>query len=121
MPAKTETAAQAAWPEGVIARYLTVAGVVDPAAYVEITASTTAAEPFQQEYMYGYKGRPQECINLTLTAECNGCKDNDEVEYEQVFATALDRVLESSYGREAQRWAQAHAEKCRAMPRPAGE
>ncbi|TBO57525.1 hypothetical protein EYS09_22195 [Streptomyces kasugaensis] len=103
----------AVWPEGVIARYLTVGG-----ATVDITASVTEDTPYVHDYGNGVTGRPQGCINLTLTTECTGCKENEEAEYEGLFATALGRVLESHYGRTAQRWAQSHAEKCRAMPRP---
>jgi hypothetical protein len=110
---QTAPAAQP-WPEGVVARYVTVAG-----ATVDITATTEPDEPYQHTYLNGAKGSPQECIKLKLVAECQGCKDHDETEYDGLFATVMDRVLQSPYGRNAQRWAQAHASECRALPRPA--
>ncbi|MGW7597255.1 hypothetical protein [Streptomyces antimycoticus] len=82
MPASTQTD----WPEGVIARYLTVGG-----ATVDV--------------------RPDHDDKATQ-AWCDGCGRYDTTEW----ATG-------SYAREiaeedARRWAQAHAEKCRAMPKP---
>lgn len=102
------------WPEGVIARFLTVGG-----ATVDISVSTEAAEPFIQDWGNGVKSPPQECINLTVLVQCQGCKNHDENTYDSLFATVMDRLLESPYGRQAQDWAQAHAEICRALPRPA--
>lgn len=101
------------WPDGVEARYLTVGG-----ATVDITATTEPGKPYTHDYGNGVTGRPQECINLTLLAACTACKDHDENKYDGLFDTVMDRVLESPYGRDAQRWAQRHAEKCRALPRP---
>ncbi|MFJ4531093.1 hypothetical protein [Streptomyces nigrescens] len=80
------TQIQNTWPEGVIARYLTVAGVAlaDPELVVEVTEFPAA--------------------------RCKGCGEDD----------ASDRFV-ASYNseRRARAWAQTHAEKCRAMPRPA--
>jgi hypothetical protein len=103
----------APWPDGVLARYLTLAG-----ATVDITATTEPDEPYVRQWPNGTKGQPQECIKLTLLAECQGCKDNDESTYDGLFATVMGRILQSPYGRDAQRWAQGHAETCRALPRP---
>ncbi|MFI1161387.1 hypothetical protein [Streptomyces sioyaensis] len=78
---------QAAWPEGVIARYITVAGVAlaDPELAVEVTSFPAAC--------------------------CKGCGEDD----------AYDRsAAPYNSPRRARQWAQAHAEKCRAMPRPDG-
>lgn len=78
---------QAAWPEGVIARYLTVAGVAlaNPELAVEVTHFPAS--------------------------RCKGCGEDD----------ADDRfVCAYNSERRAREWAQAHAEKCRAMPRPDG-
>jgi hypothetical protein len=102
------------WPETTVARYLTVAG-----ATVDVTATTEPDKPYAHDYGNGVTGRPEECIKLTLLAACTACKDHDENEYDGLFATVMDRLLESPYGRTAQGWAQAHAEKCRALPRPA--
>lgn len=82
------------WPEGVIARYLTVGG-----ATVDIT---------------------QDSRHFDGIAACTGCDKTER--FDRVGAGcwggpdyALQRNTE-----EARRWAQAHAETCRAMPRQAG-
>lgn len=102
---KVEPAPGDGWPEGVVARYLTVGG-----ATVDLTVRTTLPpdpEPF-----------------ATLAA-CTGCPDSLE--------SSHTRTGYSFYGSgstqwedpeaadaEARSWAQSHAEKCRAMPRPEG-
>lgn len=69
-----------AWPNGVIARYLTVGGAtVD--------------------------------IDDRNSSQCTGCDQTDE----------NDRwVSRTNSTSRARTWAQAHAEKCRALPRPDG-
>lgn len=92
----TQPPSPAAWPDGVIARYLTVAG-----ATVDITYDS-------------HRG--------LLNATCTGCdwvdrtstggflSDTPEQEQARVEETLPEsRVV-----------AQAHAERCRALPRPAG-
>ena len=69
---------QTAWPEGVIARYLTVGG-----ATVDVTDRRT------EDY-------------LRYAADCTGCGNR--------WTHGDER-----YARE---WAQAHAERCRALPQP---
>jgi TPP-dependent indolepyruvate ferredoxin oxidoreductase alpha subunit len=73
----------APWPEGVIARYLTVGGVADPNATVDITD----------------KG---EDTYWRYDTACAGCPHAD-------MFTDLDDARDD---------AQAHAERCRALPRP---
>lgn len=85
------------WPDGVIARYLTVGG-----ALVDLSHDVyylTDTEP-----------------NTTI-ARCGGCAAHHQ---EQWSAYAY-RSNNGSSGAdtEAGKWAQAHAERCRALPRPA--
>ncbi|MFG2532737.1 hypothetical protein [Streptomyces sp. NPDC048516] len=95
------TSTQATWPEGVIARYLTVAGTADPTAYVEITYTSHS----------GY-----------LVATCAGCGDDEYTETHGRLDDPPEREAERVEEAlpESREWAQAHAEKCRAMPRPDG-
>ncbi|WP_318201068.1 hypothetical protein [Streptomyces sp. SCL15-4] len=79
MPASIQTDHATVWPEGVIARYLTVVG-----ATVDLTGEG-----------YDTKG------------VCGGCA-----------GTPYTDGYGSSHIDVARRWAQAHAEKCRALPRP---
>ncbi|MEU0624998.1 hypothetical protein ABZ329_29575 [Streptomyces rubiginosohelvolus] len=73
------TQPQTAWPENVIARYLTVGGA---------TVSIWAADQW-----------------TPVTAACGGCSASNE-----------DGGVNSS---DPKRWAQSHAETCRAIPKPA--
>lgn len=91
--------APGAWPEGVIARYLTVAGAtVDISHDMHLLTDT---EP-----------------NLTI-AQCGGegCRER-HVEKWSGHAFRNDNGSKSADA-VASGWAQAHAEKCRALPRPA--
>lgn len=80
--------AKTAWPEGVIARYLTLAG-----ATVDLTEYPT-------------------CVIAT----CTGCP-NASWECSDI-PTYGDRPNRGSATRQAANWAQTHAEACRALPRP---
>jgi hypothetical protein len=88
MTAQTETAA---WPEDVIARYLTVGGAV-----VDIAHDTDAT-----------------------VARCGGCGAYRAEEW-RTYASRWDRSGNGGADAEARAWAQEHAEQCRAMPRPEG-
>lgn len=81
---------QQPWPEGVIARYLTTGG-----ATVDLT------EINRDERGGG--------IYETRT-NCTGCPAAERFHWEH----GKDRADKTAHA-----WAQAHAEKCRAMPRPA--
>ena len=89
--------AQTAWPEGVVARYLTVGG-----ATVDITHDT----------LYLYDTTPN-----VSHARCAGCEQYSN----QEWAPHADRYDNGSSwaDADARTWAQAHADVCRAMPRPA--
>ncbi|WP_051698506.1 hypothetical protein [Streptomyces albus] len=76
----SEPRPEGVWPEGVIARYLTVGG-----ATVDVTDTGESPE-----------------------AVCGGCP--------QTF-TRNSRYISGSLDT-VHRWAQEHAEKCRALPRP---
>ena len=104
-----ESSAQlrAAWPEGAIARYWTVAG-----ATVDLT--------------HGNRDYPTddgigENRNHTL-ATCTGCPATEEFSHWQVVKrmTFDDKVRDPQPADDkAHEWAQAHASVCRALPRPA--
>ena len=107
------------WPDGVIARYLNLAG-----ATVDVKASHIRYEVGEHGMKPLSNGlsapvHPEKLIDLTITARCTGCPEHEVFENERLYPSALDRITEGPYGRQAARWAQAHAEKCRAMPRPA--
>lgn len=95
------------WPENVAARYLTAGG-----AAVDITVQT-------QITCEGDRDRGGDAVgDITLAARCTGCKNSDESTYEGLYVNRVDPVLESFYGEGICAWAQAHAETCRAMPKP---
>jgi len=77
------------WPDGAIARYATVGG-----ATVDVHATDTS----------------------THTTTCTGCTRH---EFHQNLARWVDSVAVERTLDDARRWAQTHAETCRAMPRPA--
>lgn len=90
----TLTAQQpAAWPEGVIARYLTVGGAT-------------------VDLRHDYTGVADSvCSGCTTTHRSNGYTGLPNPTVEQQDAAAIGA------GRQ---WSQEHAERCRAMPRPGG-
>ncbi|MCX5145119.1 hypothetical protein [Streptomyces sp. NBC_00338] len=102
MTTQTETTA---WPEGVIARYLTVGG-----ATVDITHGEIVREK-GDEYS-------SPVGDLMLAARCSGCGDGDEKTFEGLYLLRLGAVLKTGYGEDVREWAQDHAETCRALPNP---
>jgi hypothetical protein len=84
-----------AWPKGVIARYLTVGGqaLADPNATVDITHDSD-----------------------TTVTWCRGCKAGRDF-YWATYEGRYDNGCDGADSA-ARTWAQAHAEKCRAMPKP---
>ena len=99
MTAQTETAT---WPEGVLARYLTAGG-----ATVDLTHQLTLHTP------------PQAYATL---AACTGCPASEEHNHHRlVWGATVQREEHQpeAADRDARAWAQSHAEKCRAMPKPA--
>ncbi|MBT2467824.1 hypothetical protein J7E97_08045 [Streptomyces sp. ISL-66] len=93
------------WPEGVIARYLTVGG-----ATVDLTHRLNFLNPPEP---------------FATAAACSGCPDSEEFSHWVGTGSEWDgtykEVLDVSQAEERARdWAQSHAEKCRAMPRPDG-
>ena len=99
------------WPEGVIARYLTVAGkaLADPAATVDI-----AAIGIDRQTSIGT------VTDITITTYCQGCRQKNVSTHLGMDASTLgDDFLASSLCDDPREWAQAHAEKCSALPRPA--
>ncbi|MEU6016990.1 hypothetical protein ABZ826_23945 [Streptomyces sp. NPDC047515] len=103
MTTQTETAT---WPEGVIARYLTVGGDTVDLAHMD--------------RYYPTEDGIGETRNLTF-ATCVGCHAAEEFSHWRVVKrmTFDDEVRDLGAADTAARaWAQAHAEKCRAMPKP---
>lgn len=107
------------WPEGVIARYLTLGGAsVDIAEKViERTEGETGYGPIGDGYS-GYR-QPIELVDITLIATCSGCVATNEQEFTGIYAFARKGFLdELKPWQSPKNWAQSHAETCRAMPRP---
>ena len=106
----TVTEQQAAWPEGVIARYLTVGGG---------TVDITETGPRE--------ARDSEALHVTV-ATCSGCPATERLQWEGGFydyssrfhSISREEAVERAEAK-ARKWAQAHADTCRAMPRPGGE
>lgn len=96
------TSTTAAWPEGVIARYLTVGG-----ATVDLTHRLTVVNP------------PEPFATL---AACTACPAREEFSHWQLvrgmYADREEHAPDAA-DEQARTWAQAHADKCRAMLRPA--
>lgn len=98
------------WPPNVVARYVTIASTVDPEATVDITATATTRQDDVLDV---------EVMDVTLMARCRGCR--------ATFNTRLGgltpnnppgALLDTDYGHETREWAQEHADRCRALPRP---
>ncbi|MCE7081189.1 hypothetical protein [Streptomyces sp. ST2-7A] len=96
-----------AWPTGVIARYLTTGGTT-----VDIT---------ERSGHYGVK-HPTEHL-----ATCHGCGETHTEDWgwdaqHDAFGTGPQPDFDptgESHLPAAKQWTQAHAERCRALPRPA--
>jgi hypothetical protein len=88
-------ASQTVWPEGVIARFLTVAGSGDGKTTVDVIETEFETREF--------------------AATCLGC---GEVEHFKGMAWHGPELAKGVTLDKAKRWAQEHAEKCRAMARP---
>lgn len=90
------------WPEGVIARYLTVGG-----ANVDLTVQMNVLTP------------PEPYATL---AACTGCPASSEHNhYRLVWGMTVQREEHQPdlADKDAREWAQSHASECRAMRRPA--
>lgn len=96
----------ALWPEGTIARYLTLGGAtVD---LTERSGFTDRTEPTETHAACG--GCP---ATLTVDWGWSGYAD----EYNQPQPDKFDEGGKKATP-EARAWAQSHAERCRALPRP---
>lgn len=83
------------WPEGVIARYLTVGG-----ATVDITLGAFDDDRYME-----------------AVSACTGCPDQ-ATRYEERNSIQDSDTARRRVEKRAREWAQSHAERCRAMPRP---
>lgn len=113
MPQSTSTTQQQPspaaqpWPEGVIARYLTVAG-----ATVDLTHGNRS---------YPTDDGIGENRNHT-TATCTGCPATEEFSHWRTVRgtySSWDTRDAAAADQDAREWAQSHAAECRAMSRPA--
>ncbi|WP_329156369.1 hypothetical protein OIU91_42960 (plasmid) [Streptomyces sp. NBC_01456] len=98
-------------PEGVVARYQNLVG-----ALIDLTLFVT--EDTNAEPGYGYSSK---CVDLKLVSLCSGCGYREEETRESVYDTPESRsnFLENTYeGGKLKRWAQEHAEACRAVALP---
>jgi hypothetical protein len=95
---------QAAWPEGVLARYLTKASEITGDLSMTVDVSEEVAEDPKDE---GY------------LAACRGCGASTLYNLGSTVLTLKHEFVSAADGeRLAREWAQSHAETCRAMPRP---
>ena len=101
----TTQTATAAWPEGVIARYITVGG-----ATVDLTHRLTL---------------PPDPEPFATLATCTGCPASEERSHYRTYYGAGGFLRDAKEEHEAEAadadaraWAQSHAETCRAMPKP---
>ena len=96
------TSAAQPWPEGVIARYLTVGG-----ATVDLTRSNDPKDDDASQW------------DVTRST-CNGCGTTDAEAWNTRPYTQLITITQAEKiaTAETRKWAQRHAEKCRAMPKP---
>jgi hypothetical protein len=89
------------WPDEVIARYLTVGG-----ATVDLTHLANTLTP------------PE---TYATRAECTGCPASSEHDHHRMVwgrTAQHEEHRPEAADNDARTWAQAHAEHCRAMPRP---
>ncbi|RCH70473.1 hypothetical protein DT019_03010 [Streptomyces sp. SDr-06] len=103
----------AAWPEGVIARYVTIAGTVDRRTTVDLTVV---------EHTHRFPDGIVGTRNSTRAA-CAGCSAVMEFSHwRKRRGTIADWEVEDrqTADHDADTWAQAHAEKCRRLARPEG-
>ncbi|MGY0065209.1 hypothetical protein ACWY4P_53815 (plasmid) [Streptomyces sp. LZ34] len=103
------------WPEDVIARYLTVAG-----ATVDLSFRVEDGIPYAPT---SNGADVRKTVNVTAVASCVGCTEEETATRLGTFRSAWEKdhtpnPVASPFLTEVRRWAQAHAEKCRAIPRP---
>lgn len=95
------------WPEGVIARYLNVAG-----ATIDITETGPRDDSYPNATIAQCSGCPADAaknIDWNTRPYSYAISDPEDIPVSQAAVAAE---------REARQWAQTHAEKCRAMARP---
>lgn len=100
---------QQPWPANVVARYLTVGG-----ATADVIHDATDKRPVYFSVTHTVRGActGELCeASFTYGGECTYYPDADPIQDDEDFRR---------YVAEVQVWAQGHAEKCRAMPRPYG-
>ncbi|WP_044377399.1 hypothetical protein [Streptomyces noursei] len=100
------TSTQTTWPEGVIARYLTVGGA--------------SVDMIERSGYYGVTYPTETYV------KCHGCGTDDTVDWGwNAWHDEFGKGPQPDFDKggkystpKAREWAQSHAEKCRAVPRP---
>ncbi|KQX27527.1 hypothetical protein ASD97_24820 [Streptomyces sp. Root63] len=94
--------AQTAWPENVIARYLTIGGATVDLTHVAITEDTKATR-----------------------STCTGCLTTERSHWRNQYPSSTGGYVDfqdrDKGDRNAREWAQSHADTCRALPMPSAE
>ncbi|MFD0053019.1 hypothetical protein ACFVHR_04745 [Streptomyces sp. NPDC127168] len=109
-PQQQPSPTQAPWPDGVIARFLTVGGAtVDLGTHTFRTRYTGQGRPYVSSEGREVDGFTWACLGCGATSATNG-RTYIRFDYGRYLPTE---------DREARDDAQAHAERCRALPRPA--
>jgi hypothetical protein len=88
----TDETLTAPWPADVVARYVTVAGATVDISAIEHSTSHSAT--------------------------CHGCKAQQLLTGASLDDYHTVEYITETTEQDARRWAQAHAETCRAMPKP---
>jgi len=94
-----EATTASTWPDGVFARYQTLANATVDLTYKPVGTDKTATH-----------------------TECTGCEDSETHEWANWYHDARGKAVgfqdRDKGDRNARDWAQTHAEKCRALPKP---
>lgn len=104
-----------AWPEGVIARYVTVGG-----ATVDLSFNLKDGIPYAPT---SNGADVRQTVDVTAVGACRGCLEEETATRLGTFRSAWEKQAASELAAsrflvEVRRWAQVHAETCRALPRP---
>ena len=109
------------WPAGVVARYVSVGGAplglgvdITLTAFYGPRDHVPSLHSLQREYDHALR-----VVDPTYTATCLGCGESDTTEYSDVDVTKLGGHIDQTGAWNGPKpWAQKHAEKCRAVPKP---
>ncbi len=104
---------QQTWPEGVIARYLTVGGAtVEMRSLRFTTRYTPQGRPYVSDKSREVDGSSWFCLGCGADGSTDAAATYIRFDHGRYLPNERD---------DARRDANAHAEKCRAMPKPGGQ